>query len=128
ALQADQAQRVLRAVGTVGAVVEAREQLEQLACGEPVEQGGRLQLDADPALHGSWVRPDATAEHLDLAAIGRPQTLDHLERGRLSGPVWPEDPEGFALLDAEGDPVHRDMVAVTLGQAVDPDRIHRGAG
>ena len=127
-LEADQGERTGGALGAVSAVVEAREQHQQLAGGQHLEQGGRLQLDADPSLHRPRVGPHGLAEHLHLACIRPAQALDHLERGRLSGAVRAEEAERLALVHLERDAVDRHVVAVALGQPVYPDGIHAGGG
>ena len=63
--------------------------------------------------------PHREAVDHDLAAVGAPQPLDHLERRRLAGAVGPEDAEDLAALHAQGDAVDRHEVAVALGQALD---------
>jgi hypothetical protein len=63
-----------------------------------------------------------------LPGIRLAQPLDHLQGGGLAGAVGAEDAEGLALFDLEADAVDRDVFAVALGEGVDLDGDHRGAG
>ena len=105
-------------------VVERREQLEGLADGHPVGQLALLELDADEAAQALAVPAGIEAQDPDRAGVGRPQTGDRLDGGRLAGAVRSEDAEDLALLDGEGHAVDRRAVAISLGEVGDFDDVH----
>ena len=122
-LEADDREHALGApVGRLP--VEPGIQIEQLARRQPLEERGRLELNADPQLHRARIGPDGHAQNLDPASVGLGQPLDHLERGRLAGAVRPEDPERLALGDLEGHALDRHRGAVGLAQLAHVDGDH----
>ena len=63
----------------------------------------------------------STPRTVRLAAVGRSQALEDLDRRRLAGAVRAEQAEDLAGRDVEVDPVDRPDVAVLLDQTADPD-------
>src|SRR5690606_21288551 len=84
---------------------ELGERLALLARRHELEERGGLQLHAHALRQLRRVRPRGSAEHTHLTAVGPAQALDDLQRGRLPGPVGPEDAEELARLDPETHPV-----------------------
>ena len=78
--------------------VQRRERADLLARGQPLEEGRRLQLDADARQQPVVARPRRLAEHADGPAVGLTQALDDLQGGGLAGAVRAEDAEELALL------------------------------
>ena len=72
-------------------------------------------------LSESAPRRDVDAEDDRLAAVGRAQPLEDLDRRRLARTVRPEQAEDLARRDVEVDAVDGLDVAVALDQAADPD-------
>ena len=103
------------------ALVEPAEEVQQLDEGQLVEEGRRLELDADAPLHLARVGLHVDAVDDGLAAIDRAHPLDHLEGRRLARAVRSEDPEDLALGDLEADAVDRRQAAVLLAQVGDGD-------
>src|SRR5262249_15476389 len=64
--------------------------------------------------------------HHDLrtARVRLRECREDLDRCRLAGAVWTEEPEHFALSDLERHSVQRLDVAVALAQVLDDDRVH----
>jgi hypothetical protein len=107
--------------------VETGEERDQLRRGQVIEEGGRLELDADQAADRGALGDRVEAGDADAARVGRAQPLDHLERGRLAGAVRPEEAEDLARPDGEVDPGDGDRAAVALDQPAGlDDRIDRG--
>ncbi len=67
------------------------------------------------------VRGEDRLAHLQDAAVGRLEAHDHLEEGRLSGPVRADDADDAALGQVEGEVVEEEVLAVRLLQALRTD-------
>jgi hypothetical protein len=80
-----------------------------------LEHDAQLHLPAPPA--GRRVH----AEHPDLSAVAVPETLQHLDGGRLAGTVGTQQREGLPPPDVQVDPVDGGAVPVPLHQAADRD-------
>ena len=101
--QADHAEHRVGAPGRHP--VERGERPDLLAGGQPLEEGRRLELDADPGQQRRVARPGRQAEHADLAAVGlrRPSTISSVVV--LPAPFGPRIPKNSPVLDLEADPV-----------------------
>ncbi len=122
--EADQLEQPLGASSGRHAV-ERREQVEELARGEVLEERRGLQLHADPALDPRRVRPDRPAQDRRAPGVWHGQPLDHLERRRLAGAVRPEDPERLARRDRERHVTYRVHVAEALLEVLGDERRRR---
>src|SRR4029453_16516828 len=89
--------------------------------GQPLEEAGGLQLDADAGHQSGVSWPGRLAEDRHLTAVRLVQSLDDLQGVRLSGAIWAEEPEKIAFRDLKRDAVHRPGVAVGLVQVGDRD-------
>ncbi len=118
-IEADYAEHLVRAAG--GHSVQRGERADLLACGEPLEEGRRLKLDADPGQQRRVAWPRRQAQHAELAAIGLPQALEYFQRRGLARTVRPQDAEELAVLDLETDARYRGNRPVRLPQLADTD-------
>ncbi len=85
--------------------IEAPEQVDDLDHGQLRVERRRLEADADAWLERVGAVGDVEAEDDRLAAVGRPQALEDLDRRRLARAVRPEQAEDLARGDIEIDPV-----------------------
>ena len=117
-LEADQADRL----GDVarGAVV-AGEQLERLPDGELGSHPGLLEDDPDPLAPVGGRLLGIDSEHRRLASGPLAVSLEHLDRGRLAGPVGAEEREHLAAVHLEIDAAHRLELSVGLAQPARAD-------
>jgi hypothetical protein len=60
----------------------------------------------------------------DPAPVGLEQTHDHVEGGRLSRAIRPEQAHHLAAVDVEADPVHHDAVPEALPQPLGYQTFH----
>src|SRR4051794_38445731 len=79
-----------------------------------VEQGSRLELDADDAVDLLRLGDGVIAGHTQHALIGRTESFQHLQRRRLAGAVGTEDTEDLAWPDAQVEPVDGDSLTVAF--------------
>lgn len=63
---------------------------------------------------------DVLAVQPDGAAVRRDQAGDHVETGRLAGPVGPQQARDLAALDVQGDVAHHLPLAEGAGDVFDP--------
>ena len=99
--------------GEVGELVaHAHLRVEAALLRHVAEAGARLEVD----------RPAAPA---DLAAVGLEHAEDDPHRRRLAGAVRPHEAEELSRLDAEGEVVERDDVAVAARQVDHLEHPHR---
>ena len=121
-------QQVDQFIGRTWVRIEAPEQVDHLDDGQlRVERRG-LEADADAWLERIRAVGDVEAEDDGLAAIGRPQALEDLDRGRFARSVRPKQAKDLACGDIEIDPIDGARVAVTLDQAADTDDRFPGDG
>src|SRR5262249_33085310 len=106
-----------------GDAVQGSERADLLARGQPLEEGRRLQLHADPGQQARVAWPRREPEHTDCPGVRPAQPFDDLERGGLARAVWPENSEELTWLDVEADAVHGCHIAVGLA-----DIAHRYCG
>src|SRR3990170_1488614 len=116
-----------QAVGGHAGRVHRGEHLEGLSHGQPLEQGGRLELHADQRPEPPPVLPDVNPRDLDRTAIRAAQALQDLPRRRLAGSVWTDEAEDLALADGEGDPVDRAKGPIGLLETHDAHDVGHGA-
>src|SRR5207302_6445974 len=88
----------------------------------------RLQHDAYALAQGAAVRRGILAQHRHLSRAALAVALEDLHRGRLAGPVGPEQPEHLAALHRDVDRPHGLEGAVALAQTADLDRRARRGG
>jgi hypothetical protein len=93
----------------------ARHQLEVLAAGEDVVDGGELAGEADLALHAHRVGEQIVPCHRRRARVGPGQRGEHAHHRRLARAVGTEQREHRAALDPQVDPVERAVLAEGLG-------------
>jgi hypothetical protein len=101
--------------------VEAPEQVDDLDHGQLRVERGRLETDANAWLERVRAVGDVEAEDDRLAAIGRPQAFEDLDRRRLARAVRPEQAEDLARGDIEIDAIDGLDLAVTLDQPPNAD-------
>ena len=117
--QADHFQHLVGAPGRDP--VEVGEGAQLLPRAEPLEEGRRLQLNADPGQQGRVPRPRPQAEDRHLAAVRLAQPFHDLKGGGLPRPVRTEDAEELAGVNLEAHPVHRAQVPIGLPHVPDGD-------
>lgn len=109
-------------VDVAGARVVAGELPQLLAHREHPRLSRRLQHDADALPPAAVGAPRIGAEDAHVSRRAVPVPLEDLDRRGLTGPVGPEEREGLAALDVEGEPGHGHAIAVGLAQVADPHR------
>ena len=108
--------------------VEAPEQVDDLDHGQlRVERRG-LETDPDAGLERVCAARDVKAEDDRLAAVGRAQALEDLDRRRLARAVRTQQREQLAAPHVERDPAQDLATGIGLAQPVDDDRGVRGCG
>jgi hypothetical protein len=104
--------------------IERPKQREHFADGELVGELRFLQLNAEPlaqrAPRGA-VAP-RRPQNLDVAAVGRRQPLENLDRRGLAGTVRPEQAKALAGPDREIETRDRQDVTEAFGQGATVDR------
>jgi hypothetical protein len=92
----------------------------------PNRQRGCLGQVADPRSHGPRTAGHVEPVDLDAARARGEVAGDHPDRGRLAGPVGPEEAHDLAGRHREVDAVDGERAAVSLGQTGGGDhRIRR---
>src|SRR5947209_7000764 len=73
---------------------------------------------------------DAGGGEFDLSGAGREQPGQHVEEGRLAGPVRSDEAEDAAFVEPQIEPVERDHAAEAPGQllALEQGRVHAVSG
>ena len=107
--------------------IEASEKVDDLDNGQLRVERRRLETDPDARLERVGPARDVEAQDDRLAAVGRAQTLEDLDRRRLARAVRPEQAKDLAGRDIEIDPVDRSGVAVALDEAADANDRFPGA-
>ena len=97
-------------------VVQPSDELEVLEAGQVLVDRRALSREADPEPQLLGVAHGVQPVDLRSAAGGREQGGQDPDRGRLAGPVRPEQPEHRAGLDLEVDPLERLDVAEVLDE------------
>ena len=69
---------------------------------------------------------DRASGDVHLPAVTLQEAADHRDRGRLAGPIRPEQAVGLGWTDAEPDTVHRRSLAIALPEAVADEDIAVG--
>jgi hypothetical protein len=108
--------------------VERRLHLHVLAAGEERVERGLLEGGADRGTHLGALAHDVVAGDACGAGCGRQQRREHVHRGGLAGPVWPEEAVDLARRDLQVDPVDRARALLELAdEALDLDAgvVHR---
>src|SRR2546425_7379787 len=111
--------------------VEAAKQPDGLFDRELVGELRVLQLNAQALAQRAAIRTPRPShpEDLDLTPVGRGESLEDLDGGRLPRPVRPQQPKAFAYVDGEIEPRDRHDVRVALREAGTTDRQYgRGHG
>ena len=105
-----------------------RETRSQRAANDPgrtadgeAELHERMLHEGEAALRLDRLRRDVHAGHLDRPARRSQDARERAQRRRLPRAVGPHEPEHRAGRDGEGEAVHRDEVAVALGELRDAD-------
>ena len=96
---------------------------EQLGPGEPVEQPEVFGQHPDAPLGLHRVAPHLDPVDQHQPAVGPQQPGHHPQRGRLPGPVGPDQPEEAPVGDVQVDPGHRHLGPERLSQ---PSHRQRG--
>src|SRR6266511_2075409 len=112
-LEVDERQQL---VGWQAPCIHGPEHLEGLAGGEPLEQRGRLQLDADKLAQLAAVLAEVESRDAHLPLVRVTEAFEDLPRRRLAGPVRADDAEDLAFADGKRDAVHGAEIAVRLRQ------------
>ena len=102
--------------------VQRGEVLDRLGDGQMRVGAAALQHDADARAQLRRAVPGVVTQHGHGPAIARAVALEHLDGGRLAGPVGPQQAEDLAPRDGEIDPAHSLVSAVGLGEPSDLDR------
>ena len=96
-------------------IVESREEIQVLACGEPREERplrGNGEPDSRP--HRARIRCGIEPFYQDPAAIGQQHGGDELERGRLAAAVWAEQDQNASRGNFERDVIESNRLARAL--------------
>ena len=99
--------------------VQLGDQLDKLAHRHLGHQPAGLEHGADPPGLNRVVR--VLAEHADAPAGGLAQREQHVKRGGFARPVRPEQGDGLARAQVEGQPVNGPQPPVVLGYVLERD-------
>ena len=94
---------------------------QHLARGQPVGVAEQLGQVAHPAPGAALA--DRPAQQLGRACAGTDQPQQQLDRGRLAGPVGPQEAQALPALDRQAQVAQRLDPAVALGQPARDDRL-----
>ena len=117
-------------VSTVGAVQPAHlgGELQKLAAGELVVEERLLGHVADRAGGAADVADQVVPAHPHRARRRPQQSGEHLDGGRLAGPVGPQQREQLARRNRQRQPVHGDLAGVGPRHVVELNHGSRPAG
>lgn len=92
-----------------------------------VQRGAFWEI-SDNSSNGHGVAEDVVTGYGGLPACRRHIACEDSQGCCLAGPVWPEEPDNFSLIDMKGDAVHRPAIGVNLGKILDTnhERFHSG--
>ena len=96
--------------------IQRGEMSQRLAYRESAQVPGLLQDDPNPRLESTISLGRVHSQHTDISRCSVTKTLEDLDRYRLPRAIGSEQDERLAPIDGEGDVVHRNEVAVLLGQ------------
>ena len=93
-------------------MAEAAHHAQVLPAGQVLVDGGVLPRQPDQAAHHARLPDDIAPEDLGYARVRLDDGREDPHRGRLSGPVGPEQPEHGSRLDVERDAVEGTHLAL----------------
>ncbi|ALE85348.1 hypothetical protein XF36_21140 [Pseudonocardia sp. HH130629-09] len=102
-------------------IEQPADQVEVVAAGQGLVDGGVLAGEADQGADPGGVADDVAAEHRGPAGRRREQRGQHADGRRLAGAVGAEQAQDLSAPGGEGDPVDRADLTEGPDQAVDLD-------